>query len=68
MSKGAMFRKFHGLSDRQLMAGLGHQAMKTDMHSAVINHNAKVLIYTVVLSVVEAAAIIYLVYLQLWRS
>lgn len=68
MAKSTMFRKFHGIPDRQLMAGLGHQAMLGNAHTAVINHNARVLLFTVVLALTEAAAIIYLVYLQTWRQ
>ena len=68
MSKSAsVFRKFHGIPDRQLMGAIGQQAMQADLAAKVINHNARVLIKLIALGVVNAAATMYLAYELLWR-
>ena len=60
MATKGVFRKMHGLSDKDLMTGLGMQAMRADMLARVINHNARVLILVVALAVVEAVAVVWL--------
>jgi hypothetical protein len=60
MAKSGVFRKMHGIPDKQLMAGLGDTALRLELAARVINHNGRVLILSVVLGLVEAAAVIYL--------
>ena len=67
MAKG-LFRKMHGLSDKELLGAVSTQAMNQHQHARVINHHGRMLMLVIALGLTEAVAVVYVAYLLLWTG